>query len=189
MSPRLSTRSNKGSAGTGRRPGDRDALESRRLQAGQLFKEGVRPAEVARRLGVSRQNATVWYHAWEAEGKRGLRKAERAGRPPRLSARQLARVEKALLKGAAAYGWSTQLWTLERVAEVIAIETGVRYGQSGVWDLLRRMNWSWQKPARQAIERDEEKVARWVREEWPEIKKAPAGSRPGSSSRMRAGPR
>ena len=72
---------------------------------------------------------------------------------------------------------------------MIAIETGVRYGQSGVWDLLRRLNWSWQKPARQASERDEEKVVRWVREEWPEIKKAPAGSRPGSSSRMRAAPR
>jgi transposase len=149
----------------------------------------VRPAEVARRLGVSRQSATSWQHAWEEEGVRGLRQAERTGRPPLLDAKEWEGVERALVKGPSAYGWSSQLWTLERVADVIEIETGVRYHVGHIWKVLRRLGWSWQKPARRAIERDEPAIARWAREEWPAIKNSPAGSRLGSSSRMRAEPR
>jgi putative transposase len=149
----------------------------------------MRPAEVARELKVSRQSATVWHRAWQEEGVRGLRQAERAGRPGLLTTKELSKVQRALLKGPAAYGWHTELWTLERVADVIAMETGIRYTVGHVWKILRRLGWSWQKPARRAIERDEEAVARWVREEWPEIKNSLAGSRPGSSSRTKAEPR
>jgi transposase len=87
MNPCATTRLSKGLRGTGRR--DRGALEQRRLRAGRLFAKGMRPAEVARELGVSRQAATVWYHAWQEEGVRGLRQAERAGRPPVLTAKEL----------------------------------------------------------------------------------------------------
>lgn len=187
MNPRSSTRSSTGSRQVGRR--DRGALERRRLRAARLFAQGLRPAAVARQLGVSRQSATTWHHAWEEEGVRGLRQAERAGRPPLLTAKELQDVRQALLRGPGAYGWSTELWTLQRVADVITMETGVRYHVGHVWKVLRGLGWSWQKPARRAIERDEEAISRWVREEWPEIKKSPAGSRRGSSSRMRAEPR
>jgi transposase len=125
---------------------DRDALEQRRLKAARLFAKGVRPAEVARELGVSRQSATDWHHAWKEEGVRGLRQAERTGRPPRLAENELKDVQRALLKGPGAYGWKTELWTLERVATVIAITTGVRYHIGHVWRILRELGWSWQKP-------------------------------------------
>ena len=42
---------------------DRDAFEERRLQAAQLFQEGIHQAEVARRFGVSRQTASRWHAA------------------------------------------------------------------------------------------------------------------------------
>lgn len=187
MNPRSTTRSSKGSRGAGRR--DRDALEQRRLRAARLFAQGMRPAEVAREFEVSRQSATVWHRAWQEEGVRGLRQAERAGRPALLTSQELSKVQRALLKGPSEYGWHTELWTLERVADVIAMETGIRYTVGHVWKILRRLGWSWQKPARRAIERDEEAITRWVREEWPEIKNSPAGSRLGSSSRTKAEPR
>jgi len=189
MGPGSSTRSTKGSRGVGGRRVDRGALEQRRLRAARLFAKGVRPAEVARELGVSRQSATAWHQAWKEEGVRGLRQAERTGRPPLLTDQELKDVQRALLKGPAAYGWKTELWTLERVAVVIAIATGIRYHIGHVWRILRQLGWSWQKPARRAIERDEDEIARWVREEWPEIKNSLAGSRPGSSSRTKAEPR
>jgi len=167
MNPRSTTRSSKGSRGTGRR--NRGAAEQRRLRAARLFAKGMRPAEVARELGVSRQAATIWYHAWQEEGVKSLRQAERTGRPPELTAKELSEVERALRAGPAAYGWHTELWTLARVADVIAMETGVRYHIGHVWKILRRLGWTWQKPAWRAIERDEEEIARWVREEWPAI--------------------
>src|SRR5437773_9785793 len=111
MNPRSTTHSSKGSRGTGRR--DRGALEQRRLRAARLFAKGMRPAEVARELGVSRQSATAWHHAWQEHGVRGLRQAERTGRPPRLTAKELKDIQRALLEGPSAYGWKTELWTLE----------------------------------------------------------------------------
>jgi len=57
----MNIRSSNGKLGMrGRRPADREALEERRLQAARLFAKGLRPAEVARHLGVSRQSTSVW---------------------------------------------------------------------------------------------------------------------------------
>jgi transposase len=38
---------------------------------------------------------------------------------------------------------------------------GVRFHPGHVWRLLRRLDWSLQRPARRAIERDEAEIARW----------------------------
>ena len=102
------------------------ALEERRMQAATLFRTGFGPAEVGRQLGVSCMSASRWYRAWQQEGVRGLRAAGRAGRRPRLDARQWRRVERALLKGPLAFGYGSELWTLERVAAVIEQVSGVR---------------------------------------------------------------
>jgi transposase len=48
-------------------------------------------------------------------------------------------VQRALLGGAAAYGWQTEVWTLERVADVIAMETGIWYHIAHVWKIMRRL--------------------------------------------------
>jgi len=114
-----------------------------------------------------------------------LKKAPRAGRPPLLSATQLRQIERALLRGARAHGYPTELWTLRRVAEVVERTTGVRYHPGHVWKILRGLGWSRQNPARQAVERDKEKIEAWVKERWPELKKGSNKSAAGSSSRTR----
>lgn len=58
-----------------------------------------------------------------------------------------------LLKGAKAAGFATDLWTLERVAQVIARELGVTYHPGHVWYILRGMGWSAQKPERRRSDR------------------------------------
>ncbi len=94
----------------------------------------------------------------------------RWGRPSRLSDPDWRRVERALLAGAVAQGFDTELWTLPRVAAVIWRLTGVSYHPGHVWWLLRRHHWSPQRPARRATERDDDEIARWRAEEWPRIK-------------------
>jgi transposase len=76
-----------------------------------------------------------------------------------------------------------QLWTLARVAEVIQRVTGVRYHPGHVWRLLRELGWTRQRPARRAVERDEEAIARWIKQDWPRVKKARDAAARGSSSR------
>lgn len=140
-----------------------------------MFARGATQAEVARALGVTRQSASRWYKAWHTGGVTRLKGAGRAGRRPRLSDAERRAVQRALLKGAAAGGFSTDLWTLDRVGQVIERVTGVAYHRGHVWKILRAMGWSLQRPARRAAERDEEAVARWVTERWPKVKKTPAG--------------
>ena len=84
---------------------DLKALEERRLRAADLFRRGVIPAEIARQLGVTHQVVSEWRKAWRAGGRAALRSAGRVGRPAKLSRTQLAKVEKALAKGAEAHGY------------------------------------------------------------------------------------
>jgi hypothetical protein len=72
------------------------------------------------------------------------------------------------------------------VAAVIERHTGVRYHPGHVWKILGAMNWSLQRPARQARERNEDAVRQWVAERWPAVKKTLGAEKPGSSSRTRA---
>ena len=151
---------------------DFEALENRRRHAARMFSSGTKQAEVARTLGVSRQSVSRWYKDWQKAGTNGLKAAGRAGRKPKIGAGDLKRIDIALRQGARANGFSTDLWTLRRVAKVIEAITGAHYHQGHVWRILRdSMGWSLQRPAKRAKERNEEAVKVWVSQRWPELKK------------------
>ena len=147
---------------------DRQAFEGVRMQAGELFAAGHTQAEVARTLGVARQNVSRWHAQWRQGGLEALRSAGPTGYAPRLSPEQLHLVDQALREGARAHGFDTDHWTLDRVATVIQRLTGVAYHRGHVWKLLRhRLHYRLLRPARRAVERDERAIARWVAEDWP----------------------
>ena len=150
---------------------DFSALERRRLKAARWLKRGLRPAEVARRLGVHRQSAGRWREQLQREGLAGLKQAGRAGRPPKLTAEQLLHLEEELLRGPRAWGYTTELWTTQRVADVIQRRFGVRYHRDHVGRVLAQMRWSCQRPVGRAKERHEARIRRWKREAWPRLKK------------------
>ena len=164
-------------------------MEARRFQAAGLFARGISQGAVARALGVTRVTAHHWYHAWHANGRAALKAAGRAGRKPKLGPTQLAKVEQALRAGPRAYGFSTDLWTLPRVATVIERLTRVRHHPGHVWRILRGLSWSLQRPARRARERDEAAIEQWKTRRWAQVKKTPAASGPGSSSKTKAASR
>jgi transposase len=166
------------------------ALRRRRMRAADLFRRGKRQAEVARELGVSAETASEWHRRWSEGGRAALAGAGRAGRRRRLSDAQLVEVERALLEGPRGNGFDTDLWTLARLGEVIERTTGVRFSQTQTWEIMRRrLGWTRQRPARRALERDDDAIASWIKHDWPRLKKVPAAGEPGSSSRTRAGSR
>jgi transposase len=169
---------------------DFEGMEQRRKRAARLFAHGVTQADVARELAVSRQSVSRWHADWQAGGTKALKAAGRAGRLPRLSAAQLQRVDQALRQGPRAHGFGTDVWTLARVAAVIEAQTGVVYHPGHVWKLLGdKLGWSRQRPARRAVERDDEAIAGWVSTDWPRRKRGPGDAELGSSSRMNRGSR
>lgn len=166
--------------------GSPKALERRRRRAIELLSQGLMPVEVAKRVGVDRRSVRRWHAAYRQQGEAALTARPTPGRPPALSPSAKRQLERLLLKGAVAAGFSTDLWTCPRVAQVIERQYGVRYHVDHVGRLLHGLGWSPQKPARRALERDDAAIQRWVRQQWPRVKKTPpAGGRRSSSSTKR----
>jgi len=68
------------------------------------------------------------------------------------------------------HGFDKDHWAVDRITTVIEQLTGVAYSSGHVWKLLRRrLHYRLLRPARRAIERDEQAIARWVTEGWPRI--------------------
>ena len=76
------------------------------------------------------------------------------GRPGGLDVTQKKQLSKALLAGAVANDFPTDLRTLARVAKLIEREFGVTYGTVNVWRILRELGFSSQRPAGCALQRD-----------------------------------
>ncbi len=149
-------------------------LKVRRQKAVALFEKGMRQADVARRLRVSKQAVSQWWIAWSEGDERLLSGATKLGRPARLEKQHLILIERELVRGAAANGFATDLWTLPRVASLIKRITGVSYHPAHVWKILtQKLEWSVQRPTLQARERDEQKVQEWIQQTWEEVKKTP----------------
>lgn len=148
-------------------------LEQRRRQAVELLRQGRTPTEVARMVGADNWSVTRWKQAYDKGGGAALTGKPHPGRKPRLTRQNLRRLAQLLLKGARYHGYSSDLWTLSRVADVIQRQFGVQYHPGHVWKLLLAMHWSCQKPERRARERDEQAIQTWRQEDWPRIKKRP----------------
>ena len=131
-------------------------LEKRRRQAIRLLKAGKNLSVVARALSASVSSLFRWYSPVQEMRRQRAEGSTHAGRPPRLSKSQKPNLGKVLLKGPLAAGHRTDLWTLQKVAEVIDERFGVQYHTSHVWKLLQGLGWRCQIPDRRALQRDEE---------------------------------
>jgi putative transposase len=151
------------------------ALEARRRQAIAWVREGQPKAAVARRLRVTWQAVWTWWRAYRRAGEQGLARQKHPGPRPKLSRQQRAQLPRLLARGASAHRFPTDVWTTQRVADLIWRRFRVRYDRDHVCRLLHQFGWSWQKPTGRARERDERAIQRWVRHSWPQLKKTPGG--------------
>jgi len=141
-------------------------LERRRRHAVGLLERGESPTLVARILGVSRPTRYRWKR--QAQTPDGLDARPHPGPAPHLSDDRVRELDGLLRQGAKAHGWHNQLWTAARVTRLIRRRFGVSLHPDHVRRFLRsRLGWTGQKPQRKARERDEDGIARWLREEFP----------------------
>ena len=161
--------------------GSGEVLAARRRRALALLDEGASLHEVARRIGCQASSVMRWRDARARKGEKAFDVGTSPGRPPKLTPAHKRKLIRLLLKGPIAHGHTTDLWTCDRIARVIRREFGVRYHRDHIGRLMRELGWSHQKPDRRALERDEERVKRWKREDWPRVKKKLRGWVPTSS--------
>jgi len=150
---------------------DPETLEERRISSAELFRKGLPEAEIARKLGVTPQAVHGWHQTYRQQGTNGLKKHPHTGRPPSLTSQQRKKLDRLLREGATASGYSTDIWTAERVRDLVKRQFQITYTTVGVWKLLRRMGFTWQRPRRHPRERDDQAIANWLAEQWPKLEK------------------
>ncbi|MGW7427679.1 IS630 family transposase [Streptomyces sp. NPDC054813] len=129
-------------------------------EAAERFARSEKTAVIAKDLRVSERSVERWRRAWRAWREGGMEALASREPPklPKLSDGQFAELEKELALGPAKCGWDDQRWTLARIRALIAWKFQVDCSMAAVWRLLHRHGWSWQCPARRAVERDEHAV-------------------------------
>jgi transposase len=112
-------------------------LERRRRRAVALLDQGESATDLARILGVARPSLYRWrQHARSRPD--GLAAVPHQGPTPRLDDAQLLHLENLLLDGATAHGWPNELWTANRVTEVIRRHFGLTFHPEHVRKMLKR---------------------------------------------------
>jgi transposase len=146
-------------------------LQARRLLAGKLLLEGNDVDEIAEIVAVSEGSVRRWRRAVEKGGIAALYAKPHPGRKPRLDAKQKQQLIAILLAGPQKAGYSTDLWTCSRVAEVIATKFHVKYHPDHIGKMLHDLGWTCQQPEQRAREADDTAMERWRKRDWPRIKK------------------
>ena len=151
--------------------GNPHMLEKRRRLAVRLLKQGRTYRSVAQELNASLSSVVRWHQTYQQKGRGGLKPTPNTGRPPRLSEQQKKTLVHVLVNGPLKAGYSTDLWTLKRIGQVVQQRFRVRYCTGNLWNLMNGLGWSCQKPQKRAKERREEAIRYWKHHVWPHIKK------------------
>ena len=150
---------------------DHQTLEAIRIRAVEQLEAGTHPEDVADALGMQRSTVYGWWAKFRSGGVPALRAKAVPGRPPKLSGAQLRKLYT-LIVGATPcqLQFEFDLWTRERVRELIRREFGVALSAVTVRRLLRTIGLSPQRPLFRAYQQDPEAVARWKTEQYPAIR-------------------
>ena len=158
-----------------RTKGSAAELEARGRRAAEYFQAGKSLAETARLVGASLSSAKRWKRAWREGGMTALATKRHPGPTPKLSPDEKQELLVILAAGPIASGFKTDLWTCARVAKVVRKKFRVSYLPDHVGRILHDLGYTPQKPRRVAREQDPEVVERWLKEDWPRIRKKPVG--------------
>jgi transposase len=158
--------------------GSAQELERRRRLAVQRLQEGYTQAAVARFLGVHLRTVRRWHARFREDGDDGLTAKPHPGRPPYLKPHQERRVLTWLRKNPQSFGFATELWSAPRLAQVIERKLQVRFHPRYLNAWLKQRGITPQKPERQARQRDQAAIDRWLAHEWPRIQNGRAAAGP-----------
>ena len=123
-----------------------EARYDHRLHGVLLVSQGLSASQVAEWLGQDARTVARWVHRFEARGFAGLREGERPGRPPRLSPRQVAAVDRVLRQTPEEVGYAQTLWDGKLLAHHVAARYGLALGVRQCQRLFHQLGFRQRKP-------------------------------------------
>ena len=152
---------------------NQDAQEEIRRQAMRLVGNGKSKTEVADLLGVGRSTVSRWFSRYKDGGWAALRKRKRGrafGTDRLLDKAQEQEVQKTIVdKMPDQLKMAFALWSRRAVQQLVMDKYGIRYTLQGIGKLLKDWGFTPQRPAKRAIERNDEAVRKWKDEEYPQL--------------------
>ena len=152
----------------------KEAKEEVRRQAVKMHRDGKNNTEIAQSLEVHRSTVSTWINRYKKSGLEVL-KARKLGRKPgsgmQLEKQEQDEVRKRIVeKNPEQLKMPFALWTREAVGGLIFELTGKQIDLRQVGRYLKRWGFTVQRPIKEAYQRDEVKVKRWLDEDYPAIK-------------------
>jgi transposase len=148
----------------------RKAKEQLRMAAVRRVEAGESPEAVAAGLGINRRTIYRWIEAFHYGGESALKAKPIPGAPPKLDARQMARLARIVhTKNPLQLNFEFALWTLAMIRVLIRREFDVSLSEVSVGRLMRRLGFSPQRPLYRAWQQDPARVERWRAQEYPKI--------------------
>ena len=120
----------------------KDSCQARRLLALAQVLDGHPRGEAARAGGMDRQTLRDWVHRYNAEGIEGLCDRRRPGRPPQLSAAQLAELAGLVEAGPDPAVHGVVRWRCVDLQRQIEARFGVEISERHVGRILKRLHFT-----------------------------------------------
>lgn len=151
---------------------DHQTLEQLRMRAVRRVQDGESPKIVAKALGINRTTIYDWLAKYRQGGWSRLKAKPVPGRPPKLQGKALRWVyDTVTSKNPVQLKFEFALWTREMVAKIIFDKYGIRLSAVSVGRLLAQLGITCQKPIHRALQRNKTLVRKWLKEEYPQIKR------------------
>jgi transposase len=144
----------------------------RKIAVRNVVERRYSPDATANFLGVSRTSVYQWLNWYKEGGYDALETRTAPGAEPRITPDLDIWLQEVVLHGnPSTYGYDTDLWTCQMLADILKKEFGVVVGASAVDAHLIRLGLSYQKPQYVARERNAAEVERFLHIKFPLIQR------------------
>jgi len=151
---------------------DHKTLTELRKRGVASVQQGESPEVVAAALGINRTTIYDWLALYRQGGWKALDARKRGGKKRKLDGKALRWLYRTItLKNPLQMKFEFALWTCEMVRQLIARRFGIQLSRTSVNRLLAQLGMSAQRPLWRAYQQDPAKVERWLKVEFPRIKR------------------
>lgn len=141
----------------------------RRIQALLALSKGIPTLQIASTLCCSVKSIYNWVKDFILNGMGSLRRRKSDGRPSRLKPTEKKKLAEMIDAGPNACDYPGACWRSPMIQDLIYREFGKLYSVKYIAELLKNMNFSFQKAKFVSDHLDEKKRQDWLDQTWPEI--------------------
>lgn len=146
----------------------------RRATAIRLLHQGHKCEAVGRMLSASRASIQNWHKRWRDGGLEALANRPLPGRPAKADATYREVLEQTLDTEPSALGYAFSVWTIERLSQHLARETGIRLSIGRLAHWMSRWGYVYRRPKTDLSHRQDADAREQVQVWLDEVKKRPS---------------